>query len=213
MITKRLPIGICEQCGEPFPSDVSPYTRRGPRLYCSRECRNTANSRNGNPVRTAKLRQAVAEGRWQNPHHLHPPTGEEQSARSRKGRLREVAEGRWRNPALDPAARAKLSRPRKHADDPVLHRAVERLGQGAKMADLTDEERTRYNVYRQELRRARAAEVRERQRACYHRMIARLDAAGRARLRARWRQANARKCEKGWRKSHAAAEPAPVQKG
>ena len=34
-------------------------------------------------------------------------------------RQRKVKEGRWRNPALDDEARRKLSRPRKHGDDPV----------------------------------------------------------------------------------------------
>lgn len=190
MATKRQPIGICDHCkGEIPPGDW--YTAHGkPRLYCSIDCRNTANSRNGNPVRTAKLRQAVADGRWQNPAHLRPPTCEEQSARSRKGRLREGAEGRWRNPALDPAARAKLSRPRKHADDPLLHRAIERLRQGGKMRDLTPEEHASYRAYRRALEQARLTEIRAYQRACYHRLMSALDPAGRERLRELWRQAH-----------------------
>lgn len=185
MTEKHLPVGTCDHCGEPFPPNVSHYTRRGPRRYCSIVCRNTANSRAGNPTRTAKLRRAVAEGRWQNPHHLHPPTGEEQAARAHKGRLREVAEGRWRNPALAPAARAKLSRPRKYADDPLLHRALERLRQGARMADLTAEERARYRSYRQQLRQARLEAVRAYYRARYRRIMAGTDPAVRERLRTR----------------------------
>lgn len=107
-------------------------------------------------MRTAKLRQAVAAGRWQNPAKLHPPTHEEQARRSRLGRLREVAEGRWRNPALTPEARAKLSRPRVHADDPVLHAAFEKLRHGH-MADLDDAERAAWLAYRKRQQAALAA--------------------------------------------------------
>lgn len=192
MPTKRLPTGICDHCECQFPTSVSLYTRRGPRLYCCTDCRNAANARAGNALRTAKLRARVAEGRWQNPHHLHPPTGAEQAARARKGRLREVAEGRWRNPALADAARTKLSRPRAHADDPLLHRVLERLSAGARTADLTDEEHARFLAYRRALRQARIAEVRAYYRARYRRMVDAADSDARERLRARWRQQNCR---------------------
>lgn len=171
MSEKKLPLGICDHCGEPFPRGVSLTTKRGPRRYCSIDCRNTANSRNGNPVRTAKLRQAVAAGRWQNPHHLHPPTPEEQSRRSRLVRLREVAEGRWRNPALAPDARAKLSRPRRHGDNPLLHAAMEKLRHGS-MQELTPAERDAFHAYQKVLRDA------QRTRRTPEQL---------ARLRARWR--------------------------
>ena len=193
MATKQKPMGICDHCeGAIPPGDW--YTSHGkPRLYCSIDCRNTANSRNGTPARTAKLRQAVAEGHWQNPHHLHPPTAAEQAARSRKGRLREVAEGRWRNPALDPAARAKLSTPRKYAADPVLHSALEQLRQGARMVDLTAAEQARYRSYRREQELARRTELRAYQRARYRRIMTATDPAARELLRARWRRANQRR--------------------
>ena len=196
MATKQKTIGICDHCeGEIPPGEW--YTSHGkPRLYCGIDCRNTANSRNGNPVRTAKLRQAVAEGRWQNPHHLHPPTGEEQAARARLGRRREVAEGCWRNPALDPAARAKLSTPRKHAADPVLHSALEQLRQGARMGGLTAEEQSRYRAYRRELELARRTELRAYQRARYRRIMAATDPAARELLRERWRRENQRRAAK-----------------
>ena len=73
MATKQKPMGICDHCeGAIPPGDW--YTSHGkPRLYCSIDCRNTANSRNGTPARTAKLRQAVAEGCWQNPQEPAPP--------------------------------------------------------------------------------------------------------------------------------------------
>ncbi len=193
MAEKRLPIGICDHCEGKIPVQ-NWYTAHGqPRRYCSIDCRNTANSRAGNAVRTAKLRQAVAEGRWQNPHQLHPPTGAEQAARARKGRLREVAEGRWRNPALAPAARLKLSRPRKHNDDPLLHRALERLKQGTRMADLSAAERERYLAYRRQLRQARLSEIRAYQRARYRRVMDAVDAPEREHLRALWRRQNQRR--------------------
>ena len=66
MTDKTAPVGTCDHCGGPIAPDEW-HTRRGPRRYCSRECRNTANSRNGNPVRVAKLHEAVAAGRWVNP--------------------------------------------------------------------------------------------------------------------------------------------------
>ena len=86
MAEKRLPVGICDYCEGPIPPGDW-FTRRGPRLYCSVDCRNTANSRAGNAVRTAKQKARVAAGAWQNPAKLRPPTGEEQAARARKGRL------------------------------------------------------------------------------------------------------------------------------
>ena len=48
-----------------------------------------------------------------------------------------VAEGRWRNPSLSDEAREKLSRPRKYSG--LLHQAMEKLTQGASMADLSAE--------------------------------------------------------------------------
>ena len=148
MPAKEQPIGICDLCLGPIPSE-SWVTRRGPRRYCSRECRNTANSRAGAELRSRKARQRVARGVWQNPHHLRPPTSEEQAARARTGRLREVAAGRWRNPALAEEARRKLSRPRKHAG--ALHRAIERLRAGASVSQLTLEEQEAYRSYRRQL--------------------------------------------------------------
>lgn len=193
MAEKRLPIGTCDHCEGEIPVQDW-YTSHGKlRRYCSIDCRNTANSRTGNPVRTAKLRQSVAEGRWQNPARLRPPTSAEQATRSRKGRLREIAEGRWRNPALGPAARVKLSRPRKHGADLVLHHALEQLRQGMKMSDLSAEERVRYQAYRRELRRARLAEARAYYRARYRRIMKATDPAARERLRALWRRQNQRR--------------------
>lgn len=166
MTAKQQPVGTCDLCLEPIPEDQW-YTRRGSRRYCSIDCRNTANSRAGNEVRIAKLKRSVAEGRWQNPAKLNPPTPAEQGERSRKGRLKEVAEGRWRNPALTDEARAKLSRPRKH--EGALHRAFERMKQGDKLTELTEEERAAFSAYQHERytrrKAAMSAEEIERQRA------------------------------------------------
>ncbi len=146
MRNKQQPIGICDLCLTPIPHERW-YTSKGaPRRYCpDTDCRNTANSRAGAPIRAEKQREHVRRGEWKNPAKLNPPSREEQSKRSRLGRLREVARGIWRNPALTPAAREKLSRPRKHSG--ALHRAMEKLRSG-KMADLTDEERAAWRAYR-----------------------------------------------------------------
>jgi hypothetical protein len=102
--------------------------------------------------------------------------------------LREIAEGRWRNPALSLEAREKLSRPRKHGDNPVLHRAIERLRQGAKVADLTPEEREAHRIHRATLREARRDEYNAWRRDYYRRCMA--DPESRARLREKWQRQN-----------------------
>lgn len=126
MIDKTAPIGTCDHCGGPIPPGEW-YTRRGPRRYCCIDCKNTANSRNGNPARVAKLHEAVADGRWVNPRANM--TTEEisalQSESSRKGRLREVAEGRWRNPGLSDEARAiNRAKQAERYSDPSVREAV-----------------------------------------------------------------------------------------
>jgi hypothetical protein len=60
-----------------------------------------------------------------------------------------VEAGSWRNPALADQAREKLSRPRRHSG--VLHSAIEKLKQGAKVADLTPEEQEAHRAYRRGL--------------------------------------------------------------
>lgn len=153
MTEKTAPLGICDHCGQPIPLHLGDRTSKGkPRLYCSRDCQNTANSRNGNPTRVAKLRQAIEAGQWQNPHLLKPPTGQEQARRAQLGRRREVEAGTWRNPALDEAAREKLSRPRKHGDNPILHSAIEKLRRGFKMNQLSPEEQITYRTYQRRKR-------------------------------------------------------------
>lgn len=142
-------IGICDHCGGPIaPHDY--YTSKGkPRQFCSRDCRNTANSRAGNPIRRAKAQQRVAQGSWQNPAKLHPPTPTEQAARARKGRLREVQSGTWRNPGQTPAAQAINSRPHKHTG--ALAEAMEILRHGC-TADLSPDQHAAILAYRKNLR-------------------------------------------------------------
>jgi len=162
---KTAPLGICDLCGAQMPN---PYTSKGkPRRYCSRQCRNTANSRAGNAERVRKLRASIAAGEWVNPRTVNPPDPAKLAAASRRIRLREVRNGTWRNPAMSDEARAKLSRPRKH--DGPLAAAIEKLRRpGASVADLTPEERDAHAAYRRALYAARRAaqtpEQREEQR-------------------------------------------------
>ncbi len=160
--TKTAPIGICDHCGGRIHPDEW-YTRRGPRRYCCTDCKNTANSRSTADVRSAKARQRVAAGTWQNPRDGMTPEqiSAQQSEASRKARLREVEEGRWRNPALSDAAREKLSRPRKHAG--LLHRVIEKL-RGGSVRGLTPEEAEAHRAWRRELARQAARRKRERDR-------------------------------------------------
>jgi hypothetical protein len=159
MADKKAPIGICDLCGEEIPRDRW-YTRRGPRLYCSRECRNTANSRVGIPVRREKALQRIASGQWVNPASICKPSFEALSAGVSLSKKRAVAEGRWINPALSPEAREKLSRPRKYSG--ALHRAMEKLRKRVPSADLTEEEREAYHAYRRELTRRKKQAQEER---------------------------------------------------
>lgn len=156
MTDKTAPLGICDLCGAKLDD---PYTSKGkPRRYCSVDCRNTGNSREGNPERVRKLHESVARGEWVNPHQVRPPTPEEQAARARKGRLREVAEGTWRNPGLTPEAREINSRPHKYSGP--LAEAMERLKKG-RMKDLTPEQAAAYLAYRQAIRDAMSEEEKE----------------------------------------------------
>ncbi len=150
MATKIQPIGVCDHCLGPIPPGKW-YTRRGPRLYCSVDCRNTANSRNGSQARSIKAKARVRLGEWLNPAILNPPSPEEQARRARIGRLREVAAGKWRNPGLTPEARKVNSLPRKHSGP--LAEAIERLGRGERMENLTPGQAEAYRAYRKKLRR------------------------------------------------------------
>lgn len=192
MTEKTLPLGICDNCGESFPPQLSLYTKHGPRRYCSIECRNTGNSRAGAPIRAARQRERVASGEWQSPYTYM--TAEEISAAhakaARTGRLREVAAGRWRNPALSPAAREKLSRPRKHGDNPALHSAIEKM-HGGRMSDLTPEEQVAYRQYQKSRRQTHREEINAWQRNYYCRCMA--DPERRARLREKWQRQNKRR--------------------
>lgn len=146
--TKTAPLGICDLCGGPI---ANPYTSKGkPRLYCSRDCRNTANSRAGSLERGRKVRERIASGEWVNPATINPPDPAKIGTGVRRVRLREVAEGRWRNPGLTPEARAKNSEPHIHSG--ALADAIEKLRRG-KMADLTPEEAEAYRAHARERRR------------------------------------------------------------
>lgn len=190
MPAKTQPLGICDHCLGPIPPGQW-RTRRGPRLYCSIDCRNTANSRAGAEERGRKARARVQAGAWQNPAKLHPPDPANLSAGARRLRLREVAEGRWRNPGLTPEAREINSRPHKHTGH--LAAAIERLKAGDGMADLTHEEADAYRAYRRTLRNARSDAANAYQRQRYHARQAILTSEQRQAQRQRWRLANHRR--------------------
>ena len=216
MAKKAQPLGICDLCRGKIPPNRW-YTSQGqPRQHCSRTCRNpagglcsTANSRAGADIRSQKARQRVARGEWNNPAKLNPPSSAEQARRARLGRKREVAEGRWRNLALSKEAREKLSRPRKHGDDSVLHSAIEKLRQGAKVADLTAEEAEAHRAYRRKLRAARRDEINAAARRRYHEQQAQMSEEARAAQRAKWRAANRRRKQRKEKASvdHSEYEP------
>jgi len=153
-VTKREPPGICDHCKGRIQGDI--YTTNGTwRLYCCRECLNTANSRAGAPIRAEKGRLRVQQGIWNNPGAAQTPEQRRENAikggQAAGALFREqVQSGTWRNPALSESARAKLSRPRVNTE-PILHSAVEKLTRGLKMADLTPEEADRYRQYSRNL--------------------------------------------------------------
>ena len=173
---------------------ATPYTRRGiPTLYCSRACRNTANSRAGSAERARLARLRVAAGVWINPATINRPTLAVIGAAVRRTRLAQVAAGTWRNPALDDEARRKLSRPRKHGDNPVLHSTLEKLRQ---KVELTEEEWEAHRVYRRRLRTARKDELNAYMRQAYRRRQATMTPEQRKAQRQKWRDENKRRAKR-----------------
>lgn len=155
MTTKTAALGICDQCGGEIPPHLGDYTSKGsPRLHCSRDCRNTANSRAGAEERGRQARLRVAHGQWVNPATINKPDPANISAGVSLARKAEVEAGTWRNPALDDEAREKLSRPRVHTDDPILHSAIEKLGRGLRVNRLTPDEQRAHRAWRRNQRRA-----------------------------------------------------------
>ena len=187
-------IGICDLCLGEIPPDLGNWTSKGKlRLHCSRECRNTANSRAGNEERIAKVHERVLLGEWVNPATIRPPTPEEQSARARKGRLREVADGSWRNPGLTPEAREINSRPEKHTG--VLASAIERIKKVG-MAGLTPGEQEAYRAHARELRAARRDQSNAWYRERYRKRQESMTPEQREAQREKWREGNRRKAER-----------------
>jgi ribosome-binding protein aMBF1 (putative translation factor) len=153
---------LCELCGEDVDQHgLGYYTSKGkPRRFCSILCRNTANSREGAPIRAAIQQQRVKAGLWQNPGDF--VTDEERREFARMGgavraeqHQEALDEGTWENPADAPGAREKLSRPRKHGDNPDLHRALEKLKAGGSVTDLTEAEAAAHRKYKRKVERRR----------------------------------------------------------
>ncbi len=152
------PWPACELCGEDVNQHGLGYwtTKGRPRRFCSLECRQSNNSREGTPIRTALTRERIKAGTWENPVNFTTPEQRREYGKLggevRAETLRaEVEAGTWQNPADAPGAREKLSRPRKYADNPVLHSAIEKLGQGYSVSDLTSEEAEAHRQYRRKL--------------------------------------------------------------
>jgi ribosome-binding protein aMBF1 (putative translation factor) len=97
-----------------------------------------------------------------------------------------IEAGTWKHPSEYPGVREKLSRPRKHADNPELHRAFEKLGQGARMADLHQVEAEAVRAYRRKIRAADPERFRRYDKRAYQRRLATEE--GRAKERAKWRK-------------------------
>lgn len=196
MTDKIQPLGVCDCCLSEIESGDW-YTSKGkPRLYCCRDCRNTGNSRAGSETRSEKVRQRIARGEWINPATLNPPDPANVSAGISRAKKAAALAGTWRNPALDEAAREKLSQPRKHGGNPVLHRAIEKMKPGAKVADLTPEEQAAHRAYRRELREARREEDNAYHRRYYRQKRAAMTPEEREAQRERWRKANRRRQQK-----------------
>jgi hypothetical protein len=88
----------------------------------------------------------------------------------------------------------KGGRPRKHSG--ARHAAIEKLGRGLSVSQLTPEEQEAHRAYRRELEAARLAGVRAYQRARYRRIQEAMTEEEREAQRARWREGNRRKAER-----------------
>lgn len=166
-------IGICDFCLGQIPPDLGNWTSKGtPRLHCSLVCRQTANSRIGNPIRVEKIRQAIQRGEWIRPDTITKPDPANISAGVSNARKAEVAAETWRNPGLTDEARAINSMPHKHSGP--LASAIEKLGAGSRMADLTTDEQEHYRAWRRQLRRNRRSEANQSSRKRYQQRQAQL---------------------------------------
>jgi hypothetical protein len=101
-------------------------------------------------------------------------THEEIVENARKGgaaraqqQLEEIEAGTWQNPADAPGAQEKLSRSRRHADNPLLHWAFEKLKQGLSVSDLTEAEAEAHWRYGRRRYRMRRTEICEWRREWY----------------------------------------------
>ncbi len=192
---KRAPLGICDLCTGRIPLGEW-YTSKGrERLHCSTSCKATANSRAGAPIRSRKALQRVQAGEWVNPRSLMSTEeiSRVQTRASRTARRREVAEGHWRNPALDPQAKRKLSRPRKHRG--ALARAIEKLGQAKSVSELTPAEQRAHRAWAKRRRAARRDEVNALRREWDRRRWENMTEAERQVQRAKWREQNKRRAK------------------
>jgi DNA-binding XRE family transcriptional regulator len=137
------------------------------------------------------MRGRVRAGLWENPATYQTPEEIRAAAlvgaKVRAEQHRAALEaGTWQNPADAPGAREKLSQPRVHGDDPVLHAALEKLRQGLGVSGLTPEEAEAHRAYRRRLRTADPERARCSGRSAYRRRVSTPE--GQERERWRWQQ-------------------------
>ena len=101
---KLEPPGICDLCKNRIRDNL--YTNKGTlRRYCSRQCRNTANSRAGADIKSDKAKERVRLGTWVNPGDYLSPEQRREAAHKggqAAGKIfrEQVKAGTWRNPAM-----------------------------------------------------------------------------------------------------------------
>jgi len=190
---KVAPVGTCDYCRKGIPVGEWWTSKGRPRLHCSLECRQAANSRKMEN-RAEWMRERIESGDWVNPATINKPTSETISKNSCAARLREVEEGRWRNPGSTPEARAKNSEPHKHTG--LLASAIEKMGHGVKLKELPEDEREAYHVYARQLRSARKDEINQQYRERYRRAWAAMTEEEKETQREKWRQQNRKRAQK-----------------
>ena len=80
---KVAPVGTCDYCGKGIPVGEWWTSKGRPRLHCSLECRQAANSRKMEN-RAEWMRERIECGDWVNPATINKPTSETISKNSRR---------------------------------------------------------------------------------------------------------------------------------
>ncbi len=156
----------CELCGDDVDDHGLGYytVDNKRRRFCSVECRQLRNSRVSAPQHAVTMRQRVRSGLWTSP--LEYTTHDERTEYAARGgearavQVRaEIEQGTWM-PSYS-----------KHAGNPVLFSAKQKLSAGGHVSDLTDAERDAYRLYMRELRARDRERVRLHNREYYRRCM------------------------------------------